>query len=197
MPRRFSRRPKSFPERVWLGLRAALSRRLDTPWFFPVAGLVLIGAMALGMMLGNSTVAAIDPVAFRAPPPVRASRGGPIPPGGPSADYGWPGGVDCGPECGAYAADGPGAMRGPPPDPGAHVPYYGSRRAIETAVAQARDELGPAFPETGPDVGVAGGPIQRYSHFPVTRDERDRRDGRASEAVGGADALRLAPGADG
>jgi hypothetical protein len=192
MPRRFSRRPKSFPERVWLGLRAALWRRLDTPWFFPVAGLVLIGAMALGMMLGNSTVAAIDPVAFReTPPPIRP--GPPAPPRDPSGDYDWLGGVDCGGDCGAYAGDGPEAMRAPPPDPGAHVPYYGDQAALDAAVARARDELGPAFPETGPDVGVAAGPIQRYSHFPVTGEERAAR---AAGAADGLDAPPAAPRAD-
>lgn len=181
MPKRSSRRRKSFPERAWRALEAAVLRRFDRPWYFPAIGAVAIGAILLGVTLGNSTVAAIDPLAFhetviRPEPP--AAEPLPLPPRSVSADYGWPDGVDCGADCGRYAA----AAIGRPPDQEGRVPYFGSAGDMRAAVARARDELGSDFPETGADVGVVGGPIERYSHFPVAPDERDSADAAANAA---------------
>jgi len=181
MPKRFSRRRKSFPERIWRRLKAAVLRRLDTPWYFPAIGAAAIGAILIGVAIGNNTVAAIDPLAFHetvirpARPAIEAL---PAPPRSVSADYGWPDGADCGANCGRYAQ---GGMTGTPPDYDGRAPYFGSEEDMRGAVVRARDELGSDFPETGPDIGVAGGPIDRYSHFPVTRDAEEEPRNAAAE----------------
>ena len=182
MPKRSSRRRNRFPDRIWRAIRGAVLRRLDTPWYFPAVGALAIGGILVGVMLGNSTVAAIDPLAFHETvirPPRPAPDPLPLPPRSVSADYGWPGGVDCGADCGAYAA---GGAVGTPRGYDDRVPYFGSQGDMRAAVARARDELGSAFPETRPDAGIAGGPAERYSHFPITQDEEAARDvGRNAE----------------
>jgi hypothetical protein len=171
MPRRFSRRPKSFPERAWRALGRALARRLEARWFLPVAALLLVAASTIGLMLGRSTVAAIDPVVLRDREPPGRIRlpQDEIPPAqrSYSAAGVWFDDEACVPDC--WLEPGRGAARESPPLAGS-APYYGSRADLDAAIANARRELGPAFPEVGPDMGVADGPIQRYSHFPVTRE---------------------------
>ncbi|GAA4819865.1 hypothetical protein GCM10023232_16060 [Sphingosinicella ginsenosidimutans] len=176
MPKRSSRRRKSFPERLWRALRRAIRRRLETPWYFPAVGALAIGGILIGVTLGNNTVAAIDPLAFHETvvrPPRPPAEALPMPPRSVSADYGWPGGVDCGADCGAYAAEG---TAGTPRGYDDRVPYFGSQGDMRAAIARARDELGSAFPETRPDAGIAGGPAERYSHFPITQDEEAARE---------------------
>lgn len=187
MPRKSSRRPKSFPDRAWRALRRAVAGRPRTPWFLPLAALVLVAAMLAGLMLGNSVVSAIDPLALRRPdrPPRLLPDEPPSPQRADSASEAWFDAGDCGPGCAPHPGAGFGAMT-PPPDVKAAGPGHVSPAEIDAAVADARRALGPAFPETRPDSGVAGGPIQRYSDFPVSDEEAAERDGAAALAPGAA-----------
>lgn len=171
MPRRSSRRRRRSPEGGGGPLIRTIGgyfrRRIDTPWFFPVAALVLIAAMLAGVRLGNSAAAGIDRAAFRAPPPVRlADDGGLAPPrrAPAAADLFAPSyaGPDCGRDCPSYVEGTMyGAGGGGLPGASGEPPYFGSEEELRAAIAQARTELGPDFPETAPDGGVADGPVLR------------------------------------
>jgi hypothetical protein len=178
MHKRSSRRRRnshrSLRRRITLAIREAALRRTQNRWLLPAIGTALAVSVTAGLWLGQAAVSEIDPLAFRAAQPYSGRIAPPEPVPAVGLSRHWPGEEGCLPQCGPHAGDAFADLSAPP-DYRPDIPYFGSGGDIGHAVDHARDELGPQFPETSLDLGVADGPIQRYSDFPVTQDERRRR----------------------
>ena len=167
-------RPSS-PERRF---RSFVLRAMHTPFTLPVLAGSLLASVALGIHLGESSIAQINPIYFQAPPLHPRDRGAAIEEGNLArapADYalpldyaglyGWDQGqaavaADCG-DCAG--------MRGRETRAySARVPYFGSRGDLHAAVAQARDRLGDEFAEAPRELSPPRPQVERYAHYPMT-----------------------------
>ncbi len=197
MPKRFWRRRRSFPD----GRREQRPGRIvsvdmTSPLSLPIVGVAAVVATILGLHLGNSAVAEINPIHFQGPALHPRDRGTAIdetelaarlarrP---PSYDqlYGWPEAQA------AYAVDCPGCgMRGGTRVYAASVPYFGSAeeiRAEDEAERRASDRRYEArLAEAAAEREARSKDVLRYADFPLTEDDasvpsRDEPDQTADE----------------
>jgi hypothetical protein len=121
-----------------------------------------LAAAVLGVLLGRSAIAEINPAYFQPLDPPRA-----VDPNPPQADsafaqaYGWGDGqaahaADCGDNCIGLAAGDPYAFSYPPPIPRAGGPYW-------------RDPSPTTEPAPWPpgEVGPRRDNVERYTHYPI------------------------------
>ena len=141
----------------------------------PVLGASLLGAVAVGVHLGESSIGLINPIYFQAPPLHPRDRGAAIDESrlqrrGPvyAELYGWEQGyaaraADCG-NCEALLARDAYAYS-------ARVPYFGSGVRVHRAVAQAPEELGERFAAVPEDVAPRLAQVERYADFPIAEEQ--------------------------
>ena len=165
------RAPPTRPERR---SRRFVVAAMHSPFTLPVLAGSMLASVALGIHLGESAIAQINPIYYQAPPLHPRDRGAAIEEGNLArapgdyalpTDYaglhGWDQGqaalaADCG-DCAG--------MRGRETRAySARVPYFGSRRDLHAAVAQARDE----FAEPPQVVSPPRQQVDRYAHYAVT-----------------------------
>jgi hypothetical protein len=153
----------------------------------PVMGVLTVIAGAVGLQLGESAIAQIDPVHFQgAPPELRdvTANPRPRPVNAYAGAYGWEAGqqvraADCG-DCPALNARDAYAVAGPLPDP-----------------SIARDwEEQPAYDAAAPDpeaqrYATEWRRVSRYVHYPVTPEQAEIAESLAVDSP-----RRLAPLAD-
>jgi hypothetical protein len=146
---------------------------MPNPFSLPILGASLLGAVVVGLHLGESSIGLINPIYFQAPPLHPRERGAAIDEAslqqrGPAYSqlYGWEQGyaaraADCG-NCEALQAR----------DAYAHaysarVPYFGNHAAVRPAVAAAPDVLEERLAEAREDPAPRLAQIERYAYYPV------------------------------
>ena len=145
---------------------------MSSPLTLSVLAGSLLASVALGIHLGESSIAQINPVYFQDPPPHPRDRGAAIEEGSlarmPTAYsglYGWDEGqaalsADCG-DCAALRARNANAYS-------ARVPYFGSGGDLHAAVAEARTEHVQDSVEVPEALSPRQQQIGRYASYPVT-----------------------------
>ena len=159
------------PERA---RRRFVETAMHNVFSLPVLGASLLGAVAVGVHLGESSIGLINPIYFQAAPLHPRDRGAAIDESrlqrrGPAYAelYGWEQGsaaraADCG-NCEALRARDAYAYS-------ARVPYFGGGVRVHTAVARSRDELGEQFAAVPQDVAPRLAQVERYADFPVAQE---------------------------
>jgi hypothetical protein len=144
------------------------------PFSLPVMGASLLGAVVVGLHLGQSSIGLINPIYFQAPPLHPRERGAAIDESALGSRepayaelYGWEQGyaaraADCG-DCEALRARDAHAYS-------ARVPYFGSRTGLHRAVAAAPDEIVVHYAEAAEDASPRFADVERYAHYPVSRE---------------------------
>jgi len=144
---------------------------MPNPFSLPILGASLLGAVAVGLHLGESSIGLINPIYFQAPPLHPRERGAAIDEAslqsrGPAYSqlYGWEQGyaaraADCG-NCEALEARDAYAYS-------ARVPYFGGRTHARPAVAAAPDELEERLAQDREDSAPRLAGVERYAYYPV------------------------------
>ncbi len=148
----------------------------------PVMGVLVVVAGAVGLQLGESAIAQIDPIHFEGPAePARDVSRDPRPPRGSAfaRAYGWAEGYqaraeDCG-DCPALLT-----RRTHAPQPIEPLFAY-SDPTIEPRWEQAAAEMGAEDLRVEREM-IRSSSVQRYLHYPVSADQAEIRAGLHGEA---------------
>ena len=150
---------------------------MPNPFSLPILGASLLGAVVVGLHLGESSIGLINPIYFQAPPLHPRERGAAIDEAslqsrGPAYSqlYGWEQGyaaraADCG-NCEALEARDAYAYS-------ARVPYFGGREGLSRHVRQARADLGDQFAEVPEEAASRFAAAERYAHYAISEDEAE------------------------
>jgi hypothetical protein len=148
---------------------------MTNPFSLPILGASLLGAVVVGLQLGESSIGLINPIYFQAPPLHPRERGAAIDEAslqrrGPAYGqlYGWEQGyaaraADCG-NCEALQARDAYAYA---PAYSARVPYFGNHATVRPAVAAAPDVLEERLSEVREEPAPRLAQVERYAYYPV------------------------------